>query len=126
MIGWIGGASQQALLDCSINEFYCAVVLEEHARGHMRDSGLELIRHSADALEKLILLRPQPSLLGSRVAKVEKAAQLKAEFSEALEIGACQLCFTFACGWQGAIRCGQELFRDGSHRLIVTQYIALR
>lgn len=72
MIGWIGGASQQALLDCSINEFYCAVVLEEHARGHMRDSGLELIRHSADALEKLILLRPQPACSAAALLKWRK------------------------------------------------------
>ena len=56
VIGGIGTAADEALIDGAIDQFDGAVVLEQHAGGNIGDGGVELFRHAPDALHELILL----------------------------------------------------------------------
>ena len=86
MIDGIWNPLEQSLVDGAVNQLDRAVVLEHHARRDIRNRGLQLIRHAAYAQQELVLLRACSGLLSGSIAEIKKAPELKAEFSEALEV----------------------------------------
>jgi hypothetical protein len=79
-------AAKEALLDRSVDEFDSAVVLEEHALGHIRYAWFDAGRHGGDALQHLILLGAHAGFAHGKLADVVEAPELIAEFSKAAEM----------------------------------------
>jgi len=82
VVGGVGAASQQTLLDGAVDELDSTVVLEQHARGDVGNGGVELFGHAPYTLQELVLLGADSRRIRGEAGEVQEFSQLKTEFRQ--------------------------------------------
>ena len=95
-----------SMLRQSVDQLNGAMMANQHPRCELSNRGLHTIRQAFDGQQELVLLRLDSMSTCLIFAEPQKPADLKAEFSQVLQLANCEL--NFSCG----------------HIPIVTRYIS--